>query len=451
MKFELGKEQKEAIELIKDFISSNKEVFTLQGFAGTGKSTIIKEISALLENKYIPYILCAPTHRAKLVLQKFSEREAITLHKLLALSPNIEILELDFRDLMFRVNDYNLMFPVNGVIICDEASMINDYLFDLLLVKLRKFSCKIIFVGDKAQLRPVNAKYYSKVFGVEDTFTLEYIYRQEAESGLSAVLPILRNSVIPVFNNHIGLDGSVLCYNNVLSFFKEAMPVFKRAIRNADILETKMLAYTNNRVSALNEKIKELLFGNIQEYNKFEFLTGYDNIEFGMYKFWNSMDYIIIDEPIKKHMNIPFFGSLPGYVLNLYDSSTETSSIIFILSKEIEEDHLNSLAYTIESIRLDAIDLSNKKSRRASLRWKDYYKLMGSFATPDNLCIDDRVIRKKSFDYGYASTVHKSQGLSINNVFIDMKDVSICRDKEELRQLQYVGVSRARKNAHILQ
>ena len=43
------------------------------------------------------------------------------------------------------------------------------------------------------------------------------------------------------------------------------------------------------------------------------------------------------------------------------------------------------------------------------------------------------------------------QGSSINNVFIDMKDIGICRDELELRQLQYVSVSRAKTNAHILQ
>ncbi len=48
---------------------------------------------------------------------------------------------------------------------------------------------------------------------------------------------------------------------------------------------------------------------------------------------------------------------------------------------------------------------------------------------------------KKSFDYGYAMTVHKAQGSTINNVFIDMKDVLTCRDPELLRQLQYVGAS----------
>ena len=76
---------------------------------------------------------------------------------------------------------------------------------------------------------------------------------------------------------------------------------------------------------------------------------------------------------------------------------------------------------------------------------------MGSFASPIDLYYDNRLIKKKSFGYGYAMTIHRSQGSSINNVFIDMKDVSVCRDKEELRQLQYVGVSRTKTNCHILQ
>lgn len=43
------------------------------------------------------------------------------------------------------------------------------------------------------------------------------------------------------------------------------------------------------------------------------------------------------------------------------------------------------------------------------------------------------------------------QGSSINNIFVDMKDISICRDPEEFRQLQYVALSRAISNAYVLQ
>lgn len=452
MEFALGKEQLEALISIKEFINSkDKIVYTLQGFAGTGKSTIIKEISTYLEDNTIPYVLCAPTHKAKLVLEQFTGRVGMTLHKLLGLSPNLELLELDFKDLMFRINNDSILFPFEGVVVCDEASMVNDHLFDLLINKLTRFRCKILFVGDKAQLRPVNAKDYSKVFGAEHSFTLSHIYRQETDSGLSAVLPILRHSVIPIFNNHIGINGSVICFRDTIPFFREAIPYFKKAIKTSDILEVKMFAYTNDRVTALNNKIRSVLFNTSEEYNKFDFLTGFDNIEYGNFKFWNSMDYVIVDDPIKRTMNLPFYGTLPGYVVNLYDASADYINEVFILSKEITSDYWTSLAYTIENIRLEAVELSNKKSRSASYRWKDYYKLTKSFATPFDLFLEDRLIKKKSFDYGYASTIHKSQGTSVNNVFIDMKDVSICRDREELRQLQYVAVSRARKNVHILQ
>ena len=49
-----------------------------------------------------------------------------------------------------------------------------------------------------------------------------------------------------------------------------------------------------------------------------------------------------------------------------------------------------------------------KKSRYSYVKWKEYYEINNSFTTPFNLYYDNRLIRKKSFDYGYASTVHKS-------------------------------------------
>jgi exodeoxyribonuclease-5 len=64
---------------------------------------------------------------------------------------------------------------------------------------------------------------------------------------------------------------------------------------------------------------------------------------------------------------------------------------------------------------------------------------------------DNRLIRKKSFDYGYACTVHRSQGSDYNNIFVDMKDIGLCKDDAIRRQLQYVALSRTRNNALIFQ
>ena len=198
--------------------------------------------------------------------------------------------------------------------------------------------------------------------------------------------------------------------------------------------------------------MRDLLFGKDKEYFKHEILTAYENLEFGFNKFHNSMDYIIIDEPEKINIYIPNFLSLPGYRLNLHDPANNINQEVEIISKEVTSDYFSALAEMIESIRLDAINYKNQRNKyKASELWRMYYKIIKSFATPIDLQYRGRLIRNKSFSYGSASSIHKSQGSSINNVFIDMTDVKICRDFEELRQLQYVAVSRSKNNVIILQ
>lgn len=92
----LGEEQIQAIEAIKKFIETSPETaFSLIGSAGTGKTTIMKELIKWLRARK-KYCLCAPTHKAKLVLERLTgDYNTQTLHKLLALAPNIEILEVE--------------------------------------------------------------------------------------------------------------------------------------------------------------------------------------------------------------------------------------------------------------------------------------------------------------------------------------------------------------------
>ena len=75
---------------------------------------------------------------------------------------------------------------------------------------------------------------------------------------------------------------------------------------------------------------------------------------------------------------------------------------------------------------------------------------MGSFLTPVDLVFNGRTIRTKSIDYGYCLSIHKSQGSSFNTILVDMENVFLCKNKQELRQLQYVGLSRTRKDIHML-
>lgn len=443
----LGEEQVRAFDLIKSFIkNSDNFTFSLTGSAGTGKSLLISRVTDWLKNSGIDYCLCAPTHKAKTVIEYYTKESAVTLHKLLALSPKLDIINLDFRELQFKMGKPSNNIPYKGVIICDEASMISDDLFKLLLKVCKEYNSKILFVSDKAQLKPVDSNRVSLVYSIKDSFNLTKIYRQDSDNALLPILQTLRESEIDRFETTIGDKGSLICEPNFKKFFNLCKDGIYRAIKDQNIFEAKVLAYTNNRVNNYNKFLTKTLFEDSKEYHRFEILMGYENLDFNGYNFWNSMDYIIVDKPKEIDINIPNFIKLPGYNLSLYDKGNDEVNSIDILSKEIDGSYFESLAQKIEEIRLEAIEA--KKYYR-SKAWKKYYSTYNSFTTPINLFYNNRVIRKKSFDRGYAITVHKSQGSTFNNVYIDMFDINQCSDIETLRQLQYVSLSRTRNNAYI--
>jgi ATP-dependent exoDNAse (exonuclease V) alpha subunit len=171
----LSADQEQALTLLIDFIlNSEKDAFTLVGNAGTGKTTVVNKLLQSLEVKgFNDYVLCAPTHKAKFVLGRVTKREAITLHKLLKLSPKFDVMRLDLRQLsFFTTSDVFPEVPYNGVVICDEASMINDVLFDTLIAVCKGQHTKVLFIGDKAQISPIDEYKISKVFDLDNQSVL---------------------------------------------------------------------------------------------------------------------------------------------------------------------------------------------------------------------------------------------------------------------------------------
>lgn len=167
---QLTVQQQLAIEKIEEFVKSDASIFILTGYAGTGKTTVLKQIA----NTLIPaetLVLMAPTGRAARVLQAKTGHEANTIHRTIYTQPQLESKEV--KDL--AESEFKLHFPIRptrGPIIgiVDEASMLSsrtnkqelftfgtDNLMDDLLTFIRpSFGGKIIFVGDPAQLPPVN-------------------------------------------------------------------------------------------------------------------------------------------------------------------------------------------------------------------------------------------------------------------------------------------------------
>lgn len=447
----LSFEQETALDKMINFLNNDELILVLEGYAGTGKTSILnKYVTYLHKNTTINFVLCSPTHKAKLVLEEITGFGAVTLHKLLSLSPNIEIFNLDFKDLKFLSLGTSEM-PQKGLVIVDEASMITDDLYEMLENYAKSKDSKLLFIGDPAQLQGVNNQGKSLAFSCKNKITLTTIHRQSEDNGLIPILSDLRSKHKSMFSPIISNSGSLYVYNNAKSFMLTAADSFNIAINKQDVNHCKLVAYTNNRVKGLNACMRKLLWNDSAEYHRNEFITGYENFEYNHNQFYNSLDYVIINDPKLVYKRIPNYMKLPGYELELYDKVYKQLLNVFILSKDISSDYINSLADLIEDIRMSAIELKNRGNRtKSNTLWRKYFEITKSFASPYDIMFDNRVIKKKTFDYGYASTTHKCQGTTFNEIFIDMNNLYQCRNAEELRQLQYVALSRTKTNAHLL-
>ena len=451
--FKLGEEQKTVLFKILEYIDSfDDDILTLSGCAGSGKSSCMKLVIEYLETVGINYLLAAPTNKASNVLSQWTQRESITLHRLLELKPTLDIMLLDFKDLKYTTNSNSSGIPYKGVLIVDECSMINDVLYDFIVNKSQEKNAKIIFVGDVKQCAPVKESHISKAFSKGIQLQLNEVYRQEKDNPILNVLDTLRNQCIYNFSSIVSNNGSIVIYNDWKRLIKNTKKLFIKAIEHQNPTEVKLIAYTNKRIEAFNSIIRESLFEEAEEYQIGEFLTGYDTtvnkvhpLEFG-FDIINSEDYIIKDlQPSGKFIGDNYFS---GYILSLKEAYSDKEGDVFIISKKEPQCKFDDLAKEIENIRISAISIKDKK--RAAIYWKKYFSMMESFLTPVDLIYNDRTIRKKSLDYGYCISVHKSQGSTIDNVLVDMSNLFVCRNKEDLRQLQYVALSRTKNNIVML-
>lgn len=436
MILELGDEQKSAIKAILQFLTTDKTCISLVGAAGTGKSFTI---SQLLPQLKCDYQLCAPTHKAALVMRRYCNQDAITIHSLLALSPALDILKFDILNLSFFTTKRPLQIPHNGLVICDEASMINDDLFDLIVERCKDYNSKILFVSDKAQLLPVKSDTYSKVYtNCDKIITLNKIYRQSSENCLIPILSELREHELYTFKTLHSPEVNLNVHHDIKDFVQNCANDFKIAIKNQDILYTKLLAYTNKVVYNYNRVIQRYIWKDKKPFHIGDILTAYDSgsnaVKTGTNssaRYYNGMDYIITNYKIGSK-SLLSIGNVEGVYLTLWDVYNSINFDIFIVTDKSKYD---TIAEAVEYYRL--MGVKQKK-------WKSFYTLTSQFCTMNNLIYDNRTIVKKTFDLGYCCTIHKSQGSSYNKVYVDINNLRSCNESLVRRQLEYVAFSRTR-------
>lgn len=448
--FQPNEQQVLALNMIaKQFEGPNFQTFTLKGYAGTGKTSVVKIFLEYLRSFYsFDYIaVTAPTHRAKQVIESLSKRECQTIHSILGLMPDLNIERLDHSNLVFNKKS-EPSIPRDGILIIDESSMVNDVLFDTIIDKCKEFNTKVLFIGDSAQLKPVKQDHISLVFSIENSYELTQVERQDGDNPLCFIYDSIRsdmNSTVDLFKRETNLiDNKGIEFLSIpQDFLERSKELFLDPRFRDDKNFNRILAFKNKKVTVYNSIIRKAL-GYRAPFQVGELLMAYDNFKVEsredpnvFCKIVNSCDYeVLVSKPFNKELEGKYF---PGFNLELRCVQTKSFHRVFILDKDITLEDRTYLAECIEIHRLNAL-FGSKEGRKGA--WWPYYGLLNSFCTTFPLFLEERLIKDRTFDYGYAHTIHRSQGGQYTNVCVDERDIDSCLQHELRNQLKYVSFSR---------
>ncbi|MDC1025239.1 AAA family ATPase [Flavobacteriales bacterium] len=440
------KEQKNVLLDLSEFISTigSRSIFLLKGYAGTGKTTLISALVKSLPSVGKRSVLLAPTGRAAKVLAKYSKRKASTIHK------KIYWIRTSKNGNTFITLKENL--HTNTIFIVDEASMIpedlNDSLSkrslldDLIKYVYEGIDCKLILIGDTAQLPPVyldvspaldkenlDKKYQKQIISKE----LKEVVRQEKNSLVLENATNLRK-LIEVNNNSlpkIQLNNEVIR----ISSGEELQEYIEAAYAQSGVENTTIICRSNKRANQYNNRIRS------------EILWQEDIISSGDILMVVRNNYFWLDEK-----------SEAGFLANGdIIEVTRVNEIIERYGFKFAKTSIRLLDYPdgneIETILL----LDTISSESPSLKYEEYKKLYKEVGLDykGQKDINKKIKENEFFNaiqikFGYSITCHKAQGGQWKEVFIDIgyfkKEML---DKNYLRWL-YTAFTRSTEKLYLI-
>ena len=468
--FELNSQQMDALNEINDFVTSGESTMTLAGYAGTGKTSLMEIIAKKLgRNRHI--VFTATTHAAAAVLKSRVEKlgyDAYTVHK--AFGINVELdekqEEYDAKQLVNVIRTSKILYP-NSVVIIDEASMINEAQYEVLSTLTKELKLKVIYVGDKAQLAPVKENQISKVFRSETNRQVELT--QVERTGDNAILKeatALRDGQELSNKSEFNTEGKGVAYvkpSNKQSI-KDIVQKFAPKLRNNPNY-FRVLAFTNATVASYNQAVRKAL-----GYEDFiprvgEPMLGYKNYgyHYGEYDLINSGSYVVtsVGEPTIRTYKLGNEDlEFKTVLIGLSDSLGGTHFFYYVDIKGNSQNRINATRLAQLKINLwqEYKRATNSKQKKETLNQINYIDEF--LAVNDTITKGGKTLVEKVIDFGYAMTVHKSQGSTFKNVILDEDDINNARSKkfentditvaDVKKQLEYVGVTRATDTVTII-
>lgn len=464
--FSLNDQQKSALYELEKFIEDGGTEITLSGYAGTGKSTIIGIFSKWLNNRIGRgnIVYTAPTHRANVITKQNNPNANVyTLSALFGFTPDtdeaMERESLDLRELEFRSKN-QVKYEPGQLIIIDEASMVQDGLYEYIQKIIAKDGVSVIYVGDSAQLRPVKSDHISKVFTSDGVpqITLTKVERTGDNPILKEATRLRRGEGLS-YQTDINDKGQGVLYTSNDTVINENLKqIISSEEFNADPLHFRVITATNAAAATYNSKIRSLRYGKFAKpFVKGDILMGYSNKlrkPDGSYRLINSMDYIVqnVRDTTVKFKTDKGDIEFKAFKLSIRPIGNTIMDDFHITVIDKNEPDSKLFEIVEYKDRLWRMAKEAKQDKQIS-KYRDLVQMAFNIDNELNITknLEDnqgRLKIRKAIDYGYAQTVWKSQGSTYSKVLILSNEIDTFgygRDVMQLRnELRYVAVSRAK-------
>ena len=464
--FSLNDQQKSALYELEKFIEDYGTEITLSGYAGTGKSTIIGIFSKWLDHRIGRgnIVYTAPIHRANVITKQNNPNANVyTLSALFGFTPDtdeaMERESLDLRELEFRSKN-QVKYEPGQLIIIDEASMVQDGLYEYIQKIIAKDGVSVIYVGDSAQLRPVKSDHISKVFTSDGVpqITLTKVERTGDNPILKEATRLRRGEGLS-YQTDINDKGQGVLYTSNDTVINENLKqIISSEEFNADPLHFRVITATNAAAATYNSKIRSLRYGKFAKpFVKGDILMGYSNKlrkPDGSYRLINSMDYIVQnvrDTTVKFRTDKGTieFKAFKLSIRPIGNTIMDDFHITVIDKNEPDSKLFEIVEYKDKLWRM----AKEAKQDKQISKYRDLVQMAFNIDNELNITknLEDnqgRLKIRKAIDYGYAQTVWKSQGSTYSKVLILSNEIDTFgygRDVMQLRnELRYVAVSRAK-------
>ena len=444
--FEPTSKQDIFFQIIADFVekSGGNEIFILKGYAGTGKTTIISTVVNHLRQIAKNSVLLAPTGRAAKVISNYSGKQAFTIHKKIYYT-NAKSGGISFT---LQPNKHK-----NTIFIVDEASMISDnssdgisLLDDLISYVYSGDNCKLILIGDTAQLPPVHLTISPALN--EDNLSLQYqkeighieldeVMRQEEGSGIlynaTQIRELLKDDFITDFQFDLyGFKDVVQLKDG--SEIQDA--IFDSYDRNG-IEETSFIVRSNKRANQYNQQIRNKILDKESDLSVGDLLMVVKNNYF-----W-----------IKPTDEAGFIAN--GDIIEVL----EIFKIIELYSFRFAKVKVRMIDYPNQKPFETILLLDTISSESPSLTYEEqnrlYQEVMADYE--DEKAQYKRLKKTKENEYfnalqvkfSYAVTCHKAQGGQWSTVFIEQPYLPNGVDRDYLRWL-YTALTRAKEKVYLI-